>query len=146
MYAGRADWDIIREVKQSVRIPVSANGDVFSGEDAAHILRYTGADFVMIGRGSFGNPWIFQQANAHIDGTEPLTEPDLAEKMDTAVRQIELLAEQRGEHAACLEARHQMSWYLHGVAHASYYRQRITQISTLEDVKKIAAGVKQDLL
>ena len=78
MYAGRADWDIIREVKQSVEIPVAANGDVFSAEDAVHILRYTGADFVMIGRGSFGNPWIFRQANALLDEAEPLPEPDLA--------------------------------------------------------------------
>ena len=146
MYSGRADWDIIREVKRSVSIPVAANGDVFTPEDASHILRYTGADFVMIGRGAFGNPWIFQQVNALLNGTAPPSEPDLAEKMDTAVRQIELLAEQRGEHSACLEARHQMAWYLHGVAHASFYRQQITQVSTLADVKKIAAGVKQDLL
>ena len=146
MYSGRADWDIIREVKRSVNIPVVANGDVFTAEDAVHILRYTGADFVMIGRGSFGNPWIFRQANALLNGTDLLPEPDLAEKMDTAVRQIELLAEQRGERSACLEARHQMAWYLHGVAHVSYYRQKITQVSTLADVKKVAAGVKQDLL
>jgi tRNA-dihydrouridine synthase B len=146
MYSGRADWDIIREVKRSVNIPVVANGDVFTAEDAVHILRYTGADSVMIGRGSFGNPWIFRQANALLNGTDLLPEPDLAEKMDTAVRQIELLAEQRGERSACLEARHQMAWYLHGVAHASYYRQKITQVSTLADVKKVAAGVKQDLL
>ena len=146
MYSGRADWDIIREVKRSVNIPVVANGDVFTAEDAVHILRYTGADFVMIGRGSFGNPWIFRQANALLNGTDLLPEPDLAEKMDTAVRQIELLAEQRGERSACLEARHQMAWYLHGVAHASYYRQKITQVSTRADVKKVAAGVKQDLL
>ena len=146
MYSGRADWDIIREVKRSVNIPGVANGDVFTAEDAVHILRYTGADFVMIGRGSFGNPWIFRQANALLNGTDPLPEPDLAEKMDTAVRQIELLAEQRGERSACLEARHQMAWYLHGVAHASYYRQKITQVCMLEDVKKVAAGVKQDLL
>ena len=146
MYSGRADWDIIREVKRSVSIPVAANGDVFTPEDASHILRYTGADFVMIGRGAFGNPWIFQQVNALLNGTTSPSEPNLVEKMDTAVRQIELLAEQRGEHSACLEARHQMAWYLHGVAHASYYRQQITQVSTLADVKKIAAGVKQDLL
>ena len=146
MYSGRADWDIIREVKRSVNIPVVANGDVFTAEDAVDILRYTGADFVMIGRGSFGNPWIFRQANALLNGTDLLPEPDLAEKMDTAVRQIELLAEQRGERSACLEARHQMAWYLHGVAHASYYRQKITQVSTLADVKKVATGVKQDLL
>ena len=146
MYAGRADWDIIREVKKAVGIPVAANGDVFSAEDAVHILRYTGADFVMIGRGSFGNPWIFDAANALLEERELPPEPALAEKMDTAVRQIELLALQRGEHSACLEARHQMAWYLHGVAHASYFRQRMAQINTLEDVKKIAQGVKQDLL
>ena len=68
MYAGKADWDIIRQVKKAVHIPVTANGDIFSGADAAHILRYTGCDLAMIGRGSFGNPWLFMQANAVLDG------------------------------------------------------------------------------
>ena len=68
MYAGTANWDWIRRVKQALSIPVIANGDVFSGQDAARILRYTGADGVMIARGVFGNPWIFQQAQAAIDG------------------------------------------------------------------------------
>ena len=68
MYAGQADWDIIRDVKRAVRIPVFANGDVWTAEDAEHILRYTGADAALIGRGSFGNPWLFAQGNALLAG------------------------------------------------------------------------------
>ncbi|MBQ3373712.1 MAG: tRNA dihydrouridine synthase DusB [Oscillospiraceae bacterium] len=145
MYSGRADWDIIRSVKAAIQIPVIANGDVFSPEDAVHILRYTGADFAMIGRGTFGNPWLFRQANASFAG-EPVPElPSLSERMDTAVRQIELLAVQRGERSACLEARHQLAWYLHGVPHAAYYRQKLVQVATLEDIYAVVRGIKRDL-
>ena len=145
MYSGRADWDIIRSVKAAVQIPVAANGDVFSPEDAVHILRYTGADFAAIGRGAFGNPWLFQQANAAFEGDLIPELPPLNERMDTAVRQIELLAAQRGERSACLEARHQLAWYLHGVPHAAYYRQKLVQVATLEDIYSVVKGIKRDL-
>jgi tRNA-dihydrouridine synthase B len=145
MYTGRADWDIIREVKKAVTIPVTANGDIFEPEDAEHILRYTGCDLAMIGRGIFGNPWLFQRANAAVNGQDIPKLPPLAERIDLAVKQIETLAEFSGEHVACMEARHQLPWYLHGVAHSGYYKQQLVHVETLDDVRHIAAGIKRDL-
>ena len=145
IYAGRADWDIIRDVTQSVHIPVTANGDIFTGEDAAHILRYTGCDLAMIGRGCFGNPWLFQQAKAALAGEEIPPLPPLSARIDTAVRQIETLAARSGERLACLEARHHLPWYLHGVAHSSIYRQQLVHVETLDDIRKIAKDIKRDL-
>ena len=145
MYAGRADWYIIRDVKRSVSIPVTANGDIFSAEDAEHILRYTGCDLAMVGRGSFGNPWIFPQANALLSGEPVPPLPPLRDRIDLAVRQTEMYAEQNGERLACLEARHQIPWYLKGVANAGYYKQQLVRVETLEELYKIVKGIKRDL-
>lgn len=145
MYAGRADWDIIKEVKRAVTIPVTANGDIFEPEDAEHILRYTGCDLAMIGRGSFGNPWLFQRANALLAGDALPELPPLRERIDLAVGQIEELSRVAGERIACLEARHQLPWYLHGVAHSGIYKQELVHVETLADVRRIAAGIKRDL-
>ena len=145
MYAGKADWDIIRDVKRAVSIPVFANGDIFSGADAEHILRYTGCDFAMVGRGCFGDPWLFARANAAVNGEPEPPLPPLSERMDAALEQIRFSAEQKGERLACLEARSQFAWYLRGVPHAGPYKQEIVHVGTMEELEHIVRMIKLNL-
>ncbi|MCR5090708.1 MAG: tRNA dihydrouridine synthase DusB [Oscillospiraceae bacterium] len=145
LYSGHADWDIIRDVKRAVRIPVTGNGDIFSGADGKRMMDYTGCDMVMVGRGCFGDPWLFGRIQAAVAGKPEPELPALSKRIDEAVRQIERLAERRGEHFACLEARHQLPWYLHGVAYAGVYRKELVHVETLDEIRKIAIGIKRDL-
>ena len=146
MYAGKADWDIIRAVKQAVQVPVIANGDVMEPEDAAHILHYTGADLVMLGRGTFGNPWLFQRAQAALDGKPIPPLPPLSQRCGVAVHQFELARDHKGEKIACLEARKHYAWYLKGVSHAAYWKGEISKIQTMEDIYRVTEGIRRELV
>ena len=145
LYSGVADWDYITKVKQQLSIPVIANGDIVSGETAVKCLKRTGADGVMIGRATFGDPWIFAEAKAAMAGQPVPERPPLKERVGVAVRQFELARDDHGEKIACLEARKHFAWYLRGVAHSSYYKEQISSIATRDDVYRIAEGIRRDL-
>jgi tRNA-dihydrouridine synthase B len=145
LYSGVADWDTITKVKQQLSIPVIANGDIVDGKTAYDCRRRTGADGIMIGRATFGDPWIFAQARAALAGEEIPQRPPLAQRVDLAVRQFELARDDKGEHIACLEARKHFAWYLRGVSHSSYYKEQISSIKTMEDIYRIAEGIRHDL-
>ena len=145
LYSGVADWDMITKVKQQLSIPVIANGDIVDGKTVCDCLRRTGADGIMIGRATFGDPWIFSEAQSALAGEQGYRRPPLAKRVDTALRQFELAREDKGEHIACLEARKHFAWYLRGVAYSNYYKEQISGIQTMEDIYRIAEGIRRDL-
>lgn len=144
-YSGTANWDIIRAVKEAVSIPVAANGDVFAPQDVPHILAHTGADFVMIGRGSLGDPWIFERAHALMQTGVLPPLPPFAERIDTAVRQIELAVADKGERVALLEARKHVNWYLKGVSHVRDFKKRISALTRLDELYALADEMKTQI-
>ena len=145
MYSGTANWGYIREVREAVSIPVIANGDVFAAKDAARILRYTGADMAMVGRGVFGNPWLLAQCAAAAAGEEIPPLPPLAERVKAAGRQFALALEHKGERIACLEMRKHYAWYLKGVPYAAYWKEQICRMETAEDFAAVTKGILRDL-
>ena len=145
LYSGTADWDYIRKVKDQLFIPVIANGDIVDAASALRCLKWTGADGIMIGRATFGDPWIFQQVSAALAGQEVPERPILKDRIAVAVKQFELSEQDHGEHIACLEARKHFAWYLRGVRNASYYKKEITSMNKMEDIYRIAKDIARDL-
>ncbi|MGN0678124.1 MAG: tRNA dihydrouridine synthase DusB [Oscillospiraceae bacterium] len=137
LYAGEADWDIIRAVKQAVDIPVIGNGDVRSVEDCVRMYEYTGCDLVMIGRGSYGRPWLFGQIKDYYEGKEPRPEPTLNEKIDIMRRHITLLVQNKGEITGMKEARRQCAWYVKGLNGAARLRNEFSQMNALADLEHL---------
>ena len=136
---------LYREVREAVKIPVIANGDIVTAEDAVRCQKRTGAELLMLGRTTFGDPWVFEQAQAALRGEAVPETPPLCDRVDTALRQFRLAAQDKGEYIACLEARKHFAWYLRGVAHSSYYKEKISAIRTAAEARAIISGIQRDL-
>jgi len=136
-YTGRADWTIIRRVKETVQVPVIGNGDVRTPQDAARMFRETGCDGVMIGRGALGNPWIFSAAWAYLRSGELTAEPRLSDRLNAAWEHAALLAKITDEKQAARELRGQLAWYIRGSAGAAALRGKLSKASSLSEIRTI---------
>ena len=145
-YSGKADWDIIRQVKENVSIPVIGNGDVFEVQDAINMLNQTNCDAIMIGRGAQGNPWIFKRINHYMQTGEILPEPTLEEKMSIAIKHLNLAVEEHGEYVAVREMRKHIAWYLKGLRNSARIRDEINKIESHKEVVDKLNAYMQDCL
>lgn len=136
-YSGKADWKIIRQVKEAVKIPVIGNGDVFKPEDAKRMLDETGCDGVMIARGAKGNPWIFKRTAHYLETGELLPGPDVEEIKAMILRHGKLLVQYKGEKTAMREMRKHMAWYTAGLPHSASLRNEINQVETLQEMGQL---------
>jgi nifR3 family TIM-barrel protein len=133
-YSGKADWDIIRQVKDAVSIPVIGNGDVSSPQDVLSMIDITGCDGVMIARGVRGNPWLFAQINAFINEGKELPKPSINEVAEMILRHARMAIEYKGEFTAIHEMRKHVAWYTHGYPCSTRLRGRVNEIETYEDL------------
>lgn len=133
-YSGKADWDIIAKIKESINIPVIGNGDVFEVEDAINMINKTNCDAIMIGRGAQGNPWIFKRINHYMKTGEILPGPTGEEKINTALKHLKLAIDEHGEYVAVREMRKHIAWYLKGLRGSARLRDEINKIESYEEV------------
>ena len=138
MYAPPVNTEIIRLVKEAVKIPVIGNGDVTDGKSAAELLEKTGCDMVMVGRGALGRPWVFSEINAYLDHEVILPEPPVSQKMLVMLKHIETLCQYKGERVGIREARKHAAWYTKGLHGAANYRARIGLINSIDELRQIA--------
>ncbi|NLD19558.1 MAG: tRNA dihydrouridine synthase DusB [Clostridiales bacterium] len=135
-YEGKADWQVIADVKKSLGIPVIGNGDVRCGTDAIHIMEQTGCDGVMIARGALGNPWIFREAAALWRGEEPPPPPTSDEKIDMLLKHLDLVTKDKGAHVAVCEIRKHVGWYIKGLHGAAVLRREVNGITDIDEMKR----------
>ncbi len=136
-YDGRADWQVIADVKAALRIPVIGNGDVMSGADAIAMMEQTGCDGVMIARGALGNPWIFRQAAALRRGDPVPEPPGIRERTDMLLRHIDLACEDKGERIAVRQMRKHIGWYIRGIPGAAAIRRQVNAIEDIDELKRV---------
>lgn len=144
MYSGTVDFDIIKNVKKAVSIPVIANGDVIDEQTAAIMLEKTGADALMIGRGSFGNPWIFSKINAYLDECRVIPDPTVTQKMVVMLKHIEKMIEYKGEYTAMREARHHAAYYTKGMHGGAKLRAEISKYEHFEQLQELAYRIVKE--
>lgn len=140
-YSGKADWEIIAEVKRAVSIPVIGNGDVTDGESARRILSETGCDGVMIGRAARGNPWLFGQIAACLEGEQILPVPSMEEKKKTILRHAALQMEIKGEYTGVREMRKHLSWYTAGLPGSARLRGNVNQAESFEEIERLVESM-----
>ena len=141
MYAPTADWDIIRDVKRAVSVPVIGNGDVFSAYDAANLYEHTGCDMIMVGRGALGNPWIFSEINSFFMTDKIPPKPTAVIKAATMLRHVSAICLYKGEKAGMREARKHISWYLKGFKNAAAFRNEAGRLETLNEFSDLVKRV-----
>lgn len=141
MYAPPVDWDIIREVKRAVRVPVIGNGDVTDAASAAALYEHTGCDLVMVGRGALGAPWVFAQIQAYLGSGVRLPDPPVEKRMAVLLRQAKMTAEIKGERIALRELRKHAAWYMRGLRGAAGFRAKAGEVEKLDDLAALCAQV-----